>query len=139
MAIIHLYKDTPGPVSCRGPHPDGGLCGAETFVTVPQTIDTSKRGAVMMLGCFACGDRMTKPAPRPGLGRTYGEIKYPVRDHIAELAAYEKEREKEWEDWGGQEAPDPSTVDLDSMDWGEEEQKEPDPNVNIDELDWGDD
>jgi hypothetical protein len=143
MAIIKLYKDAPGPVKCRGgiPGQKGVSCGADTFVIYDCTVDTSKKDAVVSLGCHTCGTRFEHiDTDRRGLGQPYGEIKYPVRDHKQELIAYAKDRDAEWDEWaseeGVQEAP---KIDPSELDWGEDEDEEaaePPANINVDELDW---
>lgn len=141
MAIIKLYKDAPGPVKCRGAVPGTNeCCGADTFVTVPQTIDTSKKEAIFTLGCLTCGTRFKKIVEnRAGLGQPYGEIKYPVRDHKQELIQYAKDRDAEWDEWAEENGIEPPTdINPDDLDWGEDDASpaEPPKDINIDELDW---
>ena len=144
MAIVKLYKDAPGPVKCRGavPGEKGVCCGADTFVTTNQTIDTSKKDAIFALGCHTCGTRFkTVMAHRQGLGQPYGEIKYPVRDHKQELIDYAKERDKEWDEWAEENGAEPPFVDPNELDWGDEGEEEqpaaePPTDINVDELDW---
>ena len=145
MAIIKLVQGEKVGIPCRGLNKEtGGCCGAETFVPTNQTIDTSKKDSVVALACYACGARFGKPMEhRRGLGQTYGEAKYPVKDHKHELIAFAKERDREWDEWAEENgvAPSPDSVNLDELDWGEEDseaetQAEPPANVSVDDLDW---
>lgn len=131
--IIKLFRDAPAPITCY-------YCKGEMFVTVNQTIETSKKHSIIALGCYECAKKRTEIADRPGLGRSYIEAKYQVALYKSELIAYYKEREQDWAGWDT-EGKDPPEINLEDLDWGDEEDDdspEPPKNINVDDLDWGD-